>query len=124
MLMDLSGRTDGTLGEIRPSDEVRCGPVWVSPEELCEVRVDGIRLDLSATHRRMLAALLRARGRVLTRADLYEVAHHRRMKRGSRAIDVHVVRIRKALGSLGTHILTVPGVGYRVDVTELEGRDI
>lgn len=102
-----------------PSDALACGPLWVSPGEMCEARVRGRRVALSVVRLRVLAALLRAGGRVLTRAQLYREACREPMPARSRAIDVHIVRIRKVLGPLGRFILTVPGIGYRVDMEGL-----
>lgn len=108
------------VGEV--SDALRCGPVWVSPAEVCEARVDGVPVRLSAARLRVLARLLRARGRVVARAELYRDAAGGPMPPGSRAVDVHIARVRRALGEYGRFIVSVPGVGYRLDVESLRRR--
>lgn len=101
------------------ADAVACGPLWVSPGEMCEVRVFGRRVAMSVPRQRMLAALIRAGGRVISREDLYAESGAGPLPPGSRAVDVHVARMRRALGPAGRHILGVPGAGYRLDVTTL-----
>jgi DNA-binding response OmpR family regulator len=101
------------------ADALACGPLWMSPAEMCEVRVRGRPVRLSLVRLRMLAALLRAGGRVLSRPDLYREVCGETLPDGSRAIDVHIARIRKVLGPLGRMIVTVPGMGYRLDIVAL-----
>ncbi|MGH2830284.1 MAG: winged helix-turn-helix domain-containing protein [Actinomycetota bacterium] len=102
------------------SDAVSCGPVWVSPNEYCEVRVRGRPVRLSVGSIRVLACLLRVQGRIMTRDELWHEATGRRgMLSASRAVDVRILRIRRALGSLGRYLLTVPTRGYRIDAAGL-----
>lgn len=109
----------GDVAVAEASDAIRCGPLWVSPGEMYEARLRGRRLGLSIVRLRILAELLRAGGRVVSRSDLYTRAAGEAPPRRSRAIDVHIARIRKALGPFGRFILTVPGIGYRADVVGL-----
>ena len=71
-----------------PSDVIACGPVWVSPYEMCEVRVGGYRAPMPITHMRMLVALLAAGGSVLSRDELYESSGSGELPEGSRRVDV------------------------------------
>lgn len=103
----------------RATDVVEIGALWVSPSQVCEARVHGRPIRLSDARRRLLAALLSAGGRVVTRQELYKVARDADLPGRSRAIDVHIAGIRKALGPLGRTIVSVRGIGYRVDVLEL-----
>ena len=78
-------------------------------------RRDGARVDLTAVEFDILLALMRARGRVLTREQLLQEASQRGPDVSDRAIDVHVSSIRRKLGfekSAGC-IETVRSVGYR-----------
>lgn len=102
------------------SDAVACGPVWVSPGEMCEARVRDRPVRLSVPNQRMLAFLIRSQGRVVSRDELYRQAGGKRLPRHSRAVDVHIFRIRRALGAFGRFLLSVPGRGYRMDVRGLE----
>lgn len=101
------------------SDAVVCGPVWISPEEMCEVRVRARPVPMSVTHLRMLAHLIAAQGRVVPREELYGNAAERRAGPRSRTVDVQIYRIRRALGPLGRFLISVPGRGYRIDVLGL-----
>lgn len=82
-----------------------------------EVRLDGHALDLSAREFDLLLALVEARGRVLTRDQLFArlagVAATPRFN--SRTVDMHVSRLRRKLGAEGRRLVTVRDVGYRFD---------
>jgi DNA-binding response OmpR family regulator len=101
------------------TDAVRCGPLWVSPHEMCELRIDGLRTPMSVRHIRILAMLLEAEGRILTREEIYKRSSRGLLPRGSRTVDVQVTRIRRTLGDLGRFIIAVPERGYRIDVLGL-----
>lgn len=77
-----------------------------------EVCIDGHELDLTATEFRILAALMAARGRVLTREQLIDLAIGRGAAVTNRAMDVHIASLRKKLGSAAACIHTIRGVGY------------
>lgn len=100
------------------SDAVACGPLWVSPQEMCEARVRGERITLSPPSLRALGALLAAGGKVLSRSEIQTAATGRSAP-GSRAADVRILRIRRTLGDVGNYIIAVPGRGYRIDVLGL-----
>lgn len=98
---------------------IACGPVWVSPYEMCEVRVGGYRAPMPITHMRMLVALLAAGGRVLSRDELYESSGSGELPEGSRRVDVNIARLRRELGPAGDYLLTVRARGYRMDMDGL-----
>ena len=78
--------------------------------------VAGAPLPLTAAELHVLEALLRAAGRVLSRASLLERAGGSE-DASDRTVDVHVARLRRKLGdSAGVRIVTVYGAGYRLDV--------
>jgi DNA-binding response OmpR family regulator len=80
-------------------------------EERWEVRVRGRLVHLTRLEFELLAALHRADGRVVTRArmaDLLDVYDR------SRALDVHVCRLRAKLGPAATALVTVRGVGWKL----------
>jgi DNA-binding response OmpR family regulator len=100
-------------------DAMACGPLWISPEEMCEVRIGGRRVAMSLCHLRMLACLLEARGRVVSREELYRASGATDLPQGSRRVDVHVTRIRQSLGVLGCYLVAVRRRGYRLDTSAL-----
>ncbi|RMG10801.1 MAG: response regulator [Planctomycetota bacterium] len=78
-----------------------------------EVRVGRSRVHLTATEFRILAALARRPGWVLTRGQLLDRAVGPTSEVGERNIDVHVGALRKKLGPYRELLETVRGVGYR-----------
>ncbi len=62
----------------------------------------------------LLAALLGAHGRVLTRQHLLETVWGYSYAEGTRTVDVHVRRLREKLPGLASALLTVKSVGYRI----------
>lgn len=90
---------------------VSAGPV-VLDRARHEVLADGRALELTTTEFRVLAALMAARGRVLTRDQLIDIAMGQGVVITNRAMDVHIAALRKKLGSAAECIHTVRGVGY------------
>jgi len=78
-----------------------------------QVRIDGEPVQLTLTEFRLLASLLLARGRVLSRGDLMTKAMGPGVLVTERTIDVHITALRRKLGPAGGLIRTVRGVGYR-----------
>ena len=95
------------------SGVLRAGPLLIDPAKH-EVTVDAETIKLTLTEFKLLAALVAARGRVLTRDQLMDKAMGADVFVTDRAIDVHVTAIRKKLGSASWLIHTVRGVGYRL----------
>lgn len=81
-----------------------------------EARADGNLVDMGATEFRLLALLIANPERVYSRAQLLDQVwgDHRFIE--ERTVDVHVLRLRKALQPYGAEELvqTVRGVGYRL----------
>ena len=98
-------------GPAREGDELSIGPVRLIPS-YHEVAVDGRPVTLTATEFRLLQALMAGRGRVLDRAQLIDAAMGSEVVVTDRTIDVHVLALRKKLGSAADWIRTVRGVGY------------
>ena len=76
---------------------------------------DGASLKLSSREFALLAALVRSRGRPLSRVQLIERALGRDAEVADRAVDVQVARLRRAIGDRADApelIKTVWGVGY------------
>lgn len=76
---------------------------------------DGAPLKLSSREFALLAALVRSRGRPLSRAQLIDRALGRDAEVTDRAVDVQIARLRRAIGDRSDDaalIRTVWGVGY------------
>jgi DNA-binding response OmpR family regulator len=81
------------------------------------VRVEGVLVALTPKEFDLLRALVEARGRVLSREFLLDRVwgYAAATEIESRTVDVHVRRLRVKLGEEGRRIVTVKGVGYRLD---------
>jgi len=75
--------------------------------------VDGSDVDLTAKEFRLLAALMRRPGRVMSRQRLLDEVWGTDITVTERTIDTHLKRLREKLGPAGEQIETVRGVGYR-----------
>ncbi|MHB8968932.1 MAG: response regulator [Pirellulaceae bacterium] len=78
------------------------------------VQVDGQPIELSATEFRVLRVLARKPGWVFTREQILDAVHGDNYAITNRAVDVHIVNLRRRLGIAGEYIETVRGVGYRL----------
>lgn len=99
----------------RPEGERRIavGPIVVDLE-YHQVRVGEDPLDLTLTEFRLLVELIRARGRVRSRAHLLSEIWGYDSEAMSRTVDTHVRRLRQKLGDAADWLVTVRGVGYRL----------
>jgi two-component system, OmpR family, alkaline phosphatase synthesis response regulator PhoP len=98
-----------------PTNSLQHGRLAIDLERH-EVRLDGKLVRLTDIEFRMLAAILEAKGRVLTRNRLIDALYGMDRDVLARTVDVTVRRIRAKLGddpASPLYIATVPGVGYR-----------
>ncbi len=79
-----------------------------------EASVDGARLDLPRRELRVLAALLRRRGRTVLRESLEQAVYGFDDEVQSNTLDSHISRLRRKLGEAGAEveIHAIRGVGY------------
>ncbi len=103
---------------VSPTEDglLKAGPLSIDTSKH-EVMVEGDTLRLTLTEFKLLAALVGARGRVLTRDQLMDKAMGTDVFVTDRAIDVHITAIRKKLGNANWLVHTVRGVGYRLQET-------
>jgi two-component system phosphate regulon response regulator PhoB len=92
---------------------LRAGPLVIDTSKH-EITLNGENIKLTLTEFKLLAALVNARGRVLTRYQLMDKAMGTDVFVTDRAIDVHVTAIRRKLGKESWLVHTVRGVGYRL----------
>ncbi|MCM2283021.1 MAG: response regulator transcription factor [Bdellovibrionaceae bacterium] len=79
-----------------------------------EVRCGEQTLNLTPSEFKLLVALAKNKGRVLTRDSLISQVQGEGVSVVGRTVDTHVFGLRKKLGSCADVIETVRGVGYRV----------
>jgi DNA-binding response OmpR family regulator len=119
-LLRRAGRLGGDRGMLR------LGAIEVNTDTH-QATLDGQLLKLTLTEFRILAALLQAGGRVLSRNALMSRAMGPGVTVTERTIDVHVTSIRKKLLNLSHVVKTVRGVGYRAslepDESDVESSD-
>lgn len=100
-----------------PSGTIAVGELLID-EEAFTATCHGEALPLTPTEFRILAALAREHGRVLSRAQLLDKALGESFEGYDRTIDAHVKNLRRKLAAAGQdedcRIVTVHGVGYRL----------
>ncbi len=92
-------------------DVLTAGPITLDRDRY-EMAVDGTPVSLTSTEFRILEALMAARGRVLSRAQLINTVLGPSVAVTDRTIDVHIAALRKKLGNAASWIQTIRGVGY------------
>jgi DNA-binding response OmpR family regulator len=83
-----------------------------------ELRREGQQVEATHTELKLLAAFLRARGKVLTREILLEQVWGQGVYVTDRVVDNHVVALRKKIEEdpvAPRYLVSVRGVGYRFD---------
>jgi two-component system alkaline phosphatase synthesis response regulator PhoP len=89
------------------------GPLHIDRERHV-VRCAGEVVELTAKEFALLAALVDAEGRVLSRHALLEDVWGYAYTEGTRTVDVHVRRLREKLPAFAGSIVTVKSLGYRI----------
>jgi len=79
-----------------------------------EVLVEGQAVPLTLTEFRVLHLLVRRPGWVFTRNQIIAAAQGADVSVTERSVDVHIVSLRRKLGTMGEAIETIRGVGYRL----------
>jgi two-component system, OmpR family, phosphate regulon response regulator PhoB len=93
---------------------LQAGPILLDLEShRVEVREEVVVLTI--TEFRLLADLVKARGRVRTREALLSEVWGYDSEVLSRTVDTHVRRLRAKLGPAADWLRTIRGVGYRLD---------
>ena len=75
--------------------------------------INGQEISLTALEFKLLKHLIKRKGRVQTRDQLLEDVWGYSSNVTTRTVDTHIKRLREKLGSVGDHIQTIRGVGYR-----------
>jgi two-component system phosphate regulon response regulator PhoB len=78
-----------------------------------EVTLHGDPIPLTFTEFRILSLLVRRPGWVFSRQQIIDAALGHDASVTERAVDVHIVSLRRKLGDIGQAIETIRGVGYR-----------
>ena len=117
-MMELMARVRAALrrgeSEERRETEYTLGPLYVHPGRHI-VRVEGREVALTLKEFQLLTLLLERRGTVITRDQLHNTIWGYEFDGASRTVDVHVRTLRQKLGSAGALIVTVRGLGYKLE---------
>lgn len=95
------------------TNRIQIGELLLDAEKH-EVQCSKGEVSLTPSEFKLLHALMKNSGRVLTRERLIELVQGEGVAVVDRAIDTHVFGLRKKLGSCGDLVETIRGVGYRV----------
>jgi DNA-binding response OmpR family regulator len=111
---ELRARIRARLRDSRPqsTNSLRFGDVEVD-EARVEVRKSGQPVDVTPLEFKLLLTFLRHRGHVLSRDQLIDLAWGRDTYVTERAVDAHIVNLRRKIGTEA--ILSIRGMGYRFD---------
>ena len=91
--------------------EMSLGPVTLDPVS-CRVSVNGEQIEIGHAEFKLLKYLIAHPERVFSRSQLLDKVWGDHAVLEERTVDVHVLRLRKALGSADFLVKTVRSVGY------------
>lgn len=98
------------------TEEFRIGHLILQPYR--QLLVDGERLPLGSKALALLSVLARAHGRLVTKDELMEAVWPG-ITVEENAIQVHIAALRKAMGAAADHLVTIRGLGYRLEAEQL-----
>jgi two-component system phosphate regulon response regulator PhoB len=116
-MTELCARLRAVLRRIRPGlaeDRVRAGDIVID-RVAHRVKRAGEEIHLGPTEFRLLDYFMQP-GRVFSREQLLNAVWGSDVYVETRTVDVHIGRLRRALGSEGDPIRTVRSAGYALDV--------
>ncbi|MGE0614476.1 MAG: response regulator transcription factor [Bacteriovoracia bacterium] len=109
------GERTGPENSLESANELRHRQLVMNIERH-EVACGQDKIELTPSEFKLLTALLRNQGRVLSREKLIDCVQGEGVKVIDRAIDTHVFGLRKKLGVCGDFVETIRGVGYRIQL--------
>lgn len=102
-------------GQKEASKIVEIGDMLVIDAEKYEVRVEGVRVELTSTEFRILQLLSSRKGWVRTRDQILDHLWGDEKAVLDRTVDVHIKNLREKLGKAKTFIRNVRGIGYKLE---------
>lgn len=106
-------RRSSHLDKDQDDSKIQIGGLVLDTERH-EVKCNGQPTELTPSEFKLLHAMMKNRGRVLTRERLIELVQGEGVTVIDRAIDTHIFGLRKKLGDCANLVETIRGVGYRV----------
>jgi two-component system alkaline phosphatase synthesis response regulator PhoP len=120
---ELMARIKAVLRRVKEKDKLpdklKMGDITIDLSKI-SVEVKGKPVELTAKEFELLKALVKARGRVLSRDQLLNAVWglDESMNIETRTVDVHITTLRKKLKSASNLIVTVKNYGYRFETEE------
>jgi two-component system phosphate regulon response regulator PhoB len=117
-MTELTARLRAVLRRIRPGlaeDRVRAGDIVID-RVAHRVKRAGEEIHLGPTEFRLLDYFMQHPGRVFSREQLLNAVWGSDVYVETRTVDVHIGRLRRALGAESDPIRTVRSAGYALDV--------
>ncbi len=118
-MMEMVSRVKSVLRRVSPKERpvLSCGNIELNAETH-RVSVAGNEIILTLKEYDLLHLFLRNQGIVFTRDQLLERVWGADFIGETRTVDVHIGTLRTKLGSTGSLIETVRGVGYRMEAAK------
>lgn len=119
-VMELVSRIKAVLrrmGEPAKEEIIEIGDICLNRGEH-RVTVKGEPVDLTYKEFELLDCLMKNKGIVMTREKLLDTVWNMDYECESRTVDVHIGLLRQKLGACGSMIVTIRGVGYKLEKKE------
>ena len=118
-MMEMVARVKAVLRRVQPrtAETLTVGGITLRPDAHIAT-VGETRIHLTRKEYELLQLFLTNPGRVFTREQLLLTVWGDDFLGETRTVDVHIGTLRAKLGAEGDHIVTVRGIGYRLEVTE------
>ena len=113
-IAELLARVNVVLRRFRQNDDVLVVDGLTIDVRARRVMRDGQDIPLTKTEYDLLLLLVRNPGRALTREAMYEQVWGQPFRYGTKAVDLHVQRMRKKVG-WESKIVAVNRIGYRLE---------
>ncbi len=116
---ELTARINALLRRGTPADappRLQAGQIVLDPANVT-VHAGEKRLDMGNVEFKLLKFLMAHQGRVFSRGQLLDRVWGNHAMIEERTVDVHVLRLRKALNEYGCMICTVRGEGYMLSLS-------
>lgn len=118
-MMEMVSRVKAVLRRAKPVDKdalLVLGNITLDPVRH-KVTASGREITLTLKEYDLLKLLMESNGQVFTREMLLSSIWGAEFIGESRTVDVHIGTLRTKLGSAGSQIQTVRGVGYKMEVS-------
>lgn len=109
-------RVKAILKRIKKQDVISESSIYVDDMELNfkkrSLQIENKEVQLTKKEFEILALLLKSKGRIFSREEIFNNVWDNHTIVTDRTIDVHITRLRKKLGKYGKNIKSKPGYGY------------